>query len=374
MASAAELLGPDGPLARSLPAYEARPAQLEMARAVEQALASERVLICEAGTGTGKSLAYLVPALLSGKKVIVSTATRALEEQIFWKDLPLIERVLGLRVRAALMKGISNYLCRRRLAEFRVSEDSVRPHYARSLGMLDDWLGETESGDLAELAGIREDDPLRREVNSSSETRIGAGCAYFSECFVTRMRREAEAAQLVVVNHHLFFADLALRGPHPARVIPDYDAVIFDEAHQLEDIATAFFGMRVSRARVERLLGDAERAMTVAGSGDPLFAPGSKSPTLANARVAAEALWTELGRRGRGDDPRFTIERDAWVGPLQDRYHALDNALEAVGSAANAASGRVTIGTAARSRTAALAIEALKGLENRAELVREELA
>jgi ATP-dependent DNA helicase DinG len=373
MASAAELLGPDGPLARSLPAYEARPAQLEMARAVESALASDRVLICEAGTGTGKSLAYLVPALLSGKKVIVSTATRALEEQIFWKDLPLIERALGVPVRAALMKGISNYLCRRRLAEFKASEDSQRPRYARSLGMLDEWLTETESGDLAELSGIREDDPLRREINSSSETRIGAGCAYFSECYVTRMRREAEAAQLVVVNHHLFFADLALRGPHPARVIPDYDAVIFDEAHQLEDIATDFFGMRVSRARIERLLGDAERALTAAGVGDPLFNP--KSPTLASARAAAEALWTELGRRGRGEEARFTLERDAWVGPLVERYHALDNALETVGASANVASGRVSLAPGAvRSRGSLAALEALKVVESRAELVREELA
>ncbi|HEY3667374.1 MAG TPA: ATP-dependent DNA helicase, partial [Polyangiaceae bacterium] len=374
MASAAELLGPDGPLARSLPAYEVRPAQLEMARAVESALASDRVLICEAGTGTGKSLAYLVPALLSGKKVIVSTATRALEEQIFWKDLPLIERALGVPVRAALMKGISNYVCRRRLAEFRASEESTRPKFVRSLAMLDDWLAETESGDLAELAGVREDDPLRREVSSSSDTRIGAGCVYFNECYVTRMRREAEAAQLVVVNHHLFFADLALRGPHPARVIPDYDAVIFDEAHQLEDIATAFFGMRVSRARIERLLGDAERAMTAAGASDPLFTLGSKSPTLASARAAAEALWAELGRRGRGDDPRFTIERDAWFGPLQERYHALDNALEGVGSAATAASGRVTLGPGGRNRNALAALEALKVVENRAELLREELA
>jgi ATP-dependent DNA helicase DinG len=373
MPSAAELLGPHGPLARSLPAYEARPAQLEMARAVESALASDRVLICEAGTGTGKSLAYLVPALLSGKKVIVSTATRALEEQIFWKDLPLIERALGVPVRAALMKGISNYLCRRRLAEFKASEDSQRPRYARSLGMLDEWLTETESGDLAELSGIREDDPLRREINSSSETRIGAGCAYFSECFVTRMRREAEAAQLVVVNHHLFFADLALRGPHPARVIPDYDAVIFDEAHQLEDIATDFFGMRVSRARVERLLGDAERALTAAGVGDPLFNPSS--PALASARAAAEALWTELGRRGRGEEARFTLERDAWVGPLVERYHALDNALEAVGASANVASGRASHAPGAvRSRGSLAALEALKVVESRAELVREELS
>ena len=373
MPSAAELLGPDGPLARSLPAYEARPAQLEMARAVEAALANDRVLICEAGTGTGKSLAYLVPALLSGKKVIVSTATRALEEQIFWKDLPLIERALGVPVRAALMKGISNYLCRRRLAEFRAGEESQRPRHARSLGMLDDWLNETESGDLAELAGIREDDPLRREVNSSSETRVGAGCTYFNECFVTRMRREAESAQLVVVNHHLFFADLALRGPHPARVIPDYDAVIFDEAHQLEDIATDFFGMRVSRARLERLLGDAERAMTVVGAGDPLFAAGSKSPTLANARVAAEALWTELGRKGQSEEARFTLERDAWVGSLQERYHALDNALEAVSFAAEAAAGRTSRNPLGK-RVPSAALEALKGVEGRAQLVREDLA
>jgi ATP-dependent DNA helicase DinG len=345
-----------------------------MARAVEDALRSDRVLICEAGTGTGKSLAYLVPALLSGKKVVVSTATRALEEQIFWKDLPLIERALGVPVKAALMKGISNYVCRRRLAEFRAGEDSARPKYARSLRMLDDWLRETESGDLAELTGVREDDPLRREVNSSSDTRIGAGCAYFNECYVTRMRREAEAAQLVVVNHHLFFADLALRGPHPARVIPDYDAVIFDEAHQLEDIATDFFGMRVSRARVERLLGDAERALAIAGAGDPLFAVGAKSATLANARAAAEALWAELGRRGRGEEARFTLERDVWVGPLQERYHALDNALEAVGAAANVATGRVLVAGGGRSKNAAQASEALKVVETRAELVREELA
>jgi ATP-dependent DNA helicase DinG len=374
MPSAAELLGPDGPLARSLPAYEARPAQLEMARAVESALASDRVLICEAGTGTGKSLAYLVPALLSGKKVIVSTATRALEEQIFWKDLPLIERALGVPVKAALMKGISNYLCRRRLAEFKSSEESMRPRHARSLHMLDEWLTETESGDLAELAGIREDDPLRREVNSSSDTRIGAGCSYFNECFVTNMRREAEQAQLVVVNHHLFFADLALRGPHPARVIPNYDAVIFDEAHQLEDIATAFFGMRVSRARVERLLGDAERALTAAGAGDPLFAAASKSPILANARVAAEGLWTELSKRGRGEDARFTLERDAWAGPLLDRYHLLDDALDALRAAADAARGRVTLGPPGAKRAPASALEALDVVETRAELVREELA
>jgi len=167
---------------------------------------------------------------------------------------------------------------------------------------------------------------------------------------------------------------LALRGPHPARVIPDYDAVIFDEAHQLEDIATDFFGMRVSRSRLERLLGDAERALGVVGAGDPLFAAGAKSPILANARVAAEALWTELGRRAQAEDARFTLERDAWKGPLEERYHALDNALEGVAAAVAAAAGRPLLATPGTKRAPAAAVDALRALEGRAELAREDLA
>src|SRR5687767_12530707 len=198
MPSAAELLGPDGPLARSLPAYEARPAQLEMARAVEGALANDRVLICEAGTGTGKTLAYLVPALLSGKKVIISTATRALQEQIYFKDLPLVAAALGREPRVALMKGISNYVCRRRFAEFRGSAEALRPGYARGLATIESFVAESSSGDLAELLGLSEDDPLRLEVASSSDTRLGAQCTHYDECFVTQMKREADAADVVI--------------------------------------------------------------------------------------------------------------------------------------------------------------------------------
>src|SRR5262245_24124259 len=178
-----------------------------MADAVERALADDRVLVCEAGTGTGKTLAYLVPAILSGKKVVVSTATRALQEQIFTKDLPLVESVLGLRPRAALMKGLANYLCQRRFREFAASPEGLRPGRARALDAIQAWMQETESGDLGELAALGEDDPTRLAVASSSDTRLGPGCAHFDTCFVTRMRREAEQARLVVVNHHLFFAD-----------------------------------------------------------------------------------------------------------------------------------------------------------------------
>src|SRR5688572_6506295 len=199
MPTALELLGPEGPLARGLAAYETRPGQLQMAHAVERALGEGRVLLCEAGTGTGKTLAYLVPAVLSGKKVVISTATRALQEQIYFKDLPLVAKALGREPRVALMKGISNYVCRRRFAEFRGSAEALRPAYARGLATIESFVAESSSGDLAELLGLSEDDPLRFEVASSSDTRLGAQCKHYDECFVTQMKREADAADVVIV-------------------------------------------------------------------------------------------------------------------------------------------------------------------------------
>ncbi len=369
-ASATQLLGPGGPLARALPGYEERSGQLEMAGAVEAALRDGRVLVCEAGTGTGKTLAYLVPALLSGKKVVVSTATRALQEQIFAKDLPLIARTLGLTPRAALMKGIGNYLCRRRYTEFRASAEAGRPEYARSLGLLESWLGETETGDWAELAGLREDDPLRGEVSSSSETRLGPACPHYDSCFVTRMKREAESAELIVVNHHLFFADLALRGPHPGRVLPDYDAVIFDEAHQLEDIATEFFGIRVSGQRIERLVADAERALRLLGASGPLFGGSERLTRVVTA--AANELWRELARATRGSEGRVTLERDVWAGPAESRWLELDRALDDL--KAMCASLRARLGASSTPNFRAAAADSLEVSERRAELLREQLA
>ncbi|HKQ70801.1 MAG TPA: DEAD/DEAH box helicase, partial [Polyangiaceae bacterium] len=157
---ARDVLGPSGPLSRSLEGYEDRPGQLAMADAVEEALAHERVLICEAGTGTGKTLAYLVPAILSGKKVVVSTATRALQEQIFTKDIPLIRRTLGLEVNAALMKGLANYLCLRRFGEFRASPEAAEPRSSRALSVIDEWATSTETGDVAHIDGLSEDEPI----------------------------------------------------------------------------------------------------------------------------------------------------------------------------------------------------------------------
>jgi ATP-dependent DNA helicase DinG len=372
LTSTAEILGPGGPLSKALSAYESRTGQLEMAAAVELALRSDRILFCEAGTGTGKTLAYLVPALLSGKKVIVSTATRALQEQIYQRDLPMIEAALGISFPVALMKGLSNYVCRRRLAEFRSSPESQRPMYARALDALASFIDDSETGDFAELAGMAEDDPVRGEVASSSDTRLGASCQYFDECFVTRMRREAESARLVVVNHHLFFADLALRGPHPGRVLPDYDAVIFDEAHQLEDIATEFFGMRISQRRLERLLSDTERALRAAGAADPLFGGDSALRSVSAVEVSADAFFHSLGSVG-GRDERVTLERDHFSGEIASAWHALDSALEGLAAAAEMARGRLSA-PSLRGRAQSTLPEALEISSRRSEEARSALA
>jgi ATP-dependent DNA helicase DinG len=369
-----ELLGADGPLGRTLPGYELRTGQLAMCDAVDRTLRNDRILLVEAGTGTGKTLAYLVPAILSGRKIIVSTATRALQDQIFFKDLPLIERALGLRVHSALMKGLSNYLCRRRYGEFRASADSTSPASARSLEMIERWVAETESGDVGELTALGENDPVLSHVTSSSETRVGAPCQYHAECFVTRMKREADAARLIIVNHHLFFADLALRGEHPGRVLPDYDAVIFDEAHQLEDTATMFFGIRVSQARVRRVLTELENTLGRLGRPGPLFGAG----IAARAREACEIFFrTVLADAPKGEG-RSTIERDFWTGARADAWHGFDQALDGVQALAKSLSGDLV----GRGREATLpnrreAISVADGLEllgRRAEAIREDLS
>ena len=339
---ARDVLGPGSPLSRSLTGWEHREGQLAMAEAVETALAQERHLFVEAGTGTGKTLAYLVPAILSGRKVIVSTATRALQEQIFIKDLPIVAEALavhGVPLRAALMKGLANYVCLRRLGEARVSGERGLDGAVERIA---DWAERSESGDRAELADLPEDSEVWRAVASSTDTRIGAGCPHFDACFVTRMRREAEEAQIVVVNHHLLLADLALRrgkrGAY-ASVLPAYDAVVFDEAHQVEDVATDFFGVRVSSARVEALLRDAEHSLLSAGALGTLKS-GPARLTLETARDASRSFFAEfmLGASLTSADARRVLS-DADVTPAVRAAHAaLDVRLEALEAIAKARS------------------------------------
>jgi len=331
---ARDVLGPGSPLSRTLPGWEHREGQLAMAEAVEHAFESERHLFVEAGTGTGKTLAYLVPAVLSGRKVIISTATRALQEQIFAKDLPIVARALaahGVTVHAAMMKGLSNYLCLRRLGEARASGDRGM---GVALARVADWAQTTGTGDRAELTDLPEDADVWRDVASSSETRIGVNCEHFEACFVTRMRQEAEDAQIVVVNHHLLLADLALRtgkrGAHAA-VLPPYDAVVFDEAHQVEDVATDFFGTRVSSARIEAFLRDAERGLVSVNALEALKS-GPVRQTLQGAREAARALFGQLlvgAASGPGDARRTLVESDITSG-VRAAHEGLDQRLEAL--------------------------------------------
>lgn len=314
---AGHLLGPNGPLARAVPGYEHRLGQIRMARTVQEALAHDGVVLLEAGTGTGKTWAYLIPAALSGRRVLVSTGTRALQDQIMEKDLPALKRHLGLDIDAACVKGLSNYLCRRRFEELTRSADAVQQGVARSLPTLRHWVETTTSGDRAELAAIAEEDPIWSRVVSGSDTRIGARCDFYDECFVTRVRRRAEEAQLVVVNHHLFFADLALRDTGFASVLPDYDAVIFDEAHQIEDTATLFFGSRLSVPMIERLARDARMATSAEA------AAGGQETRLLDALLhQASSFFAALPTNPNGGrsplPPEATPEKELF---------ALDNAL-----------------------------------------------
>lgn len=256
------LLGPGGKLARALPQYEERPEQLRLALAVERAFSEREYLVAEAGTGTGKTLAYLVPAILSGRKVVISTATKTLQDQLFYKDLPLIQKKLGLEVNAAYVKGRGNFLCLERYEPFRSAPSFATPAEAALWPILSAWAERTLTGDRAEAA-LPESFATWREVSTTSETCLGQKCPQHSACFVTKMRRRAEEAQVLIVNHALFFADLALRSGRGGGegVLPRYEAVVFDEAHGLEDAATDFFGCSVSSYRMEELARDAQEAL-----------------------------------------------------------------------------------------------------------------
>ena len=324
-----DVLGSGSPLARRLPGYETREGQLEMAKAVQTALAEDGHLFVEAGTGTGKTFAYLVPAILSGRKIVISTATHALQEQIFEKDIPFVREVLaehGIELKAALMKGLSNYVCKRRFHERLRSGEPV----GAELAQIERWALESQTGDRAELVTLTDSSQAWRDVQSGTDTRIGAGCKYYDECFVTRMRRDAEEAQIIVVNHHLFFADLALKSGKNGYggAIPPYDAVIFDEAHQMESVATDFFGVRLSAARLTRLVGDARRAVLSAKILD-----AQSMRILDNVDSAAHAFfqgWKTMGRPGVGtDDARRLLAPTDWTLVRKDAATRLDVALQA---------------------------------------------
>lgn len=262
------ILGGDGALAQQADHYEERAQQLEMAELVAEALTGGTHAVVEAGTGTGKTLAYLVPALLSGKRIVVSTATKALQEQLVEKDLPLLQK-LGAKFRFAVMKGRSNYLCLLRQEQFDAQPVFVSSDERELYRRLRTWARTTETGDRAEL-DLPDHYVAWRDVSSTTETCLGQDCPRYQQCHVTRMRQKAQEADIIVVNHHLFFADLALRQSPAAKggaeVIPRAEGVVFDEAHNLEEIATEFFGAQISNYRFFDLCRDLDRTAKVRGS------------------------------------------------------------------------------------------------------------
>ena len=260
---------PGGVLSKTHPAYEFRRGQLQMAQAVEQALAEKRHLIVEAGTGTGKTLAYLLPVIRSGKRVIISTGTKNLQEQLFYKDIPFLEQALYPsgegKLNVCYMKGRNNYLCKKKLYDLTdqpvLSGLEEIEHY-RAIAA---WEKTTHTGDRGELASLPEASALWHKLDARSDTCLGQKCSAFETCFITEMHRRAMESDIIIVNHHLFFADLAIKQSSEyapdAGILPDAGAVIFDEAHELEDVAGSYFGVAISNQRVEELARDVEAAL-----------------------------------------------------------------------------------------------------------------
>jgi len=261
------VFGIDGALSRAIPGYRMRLQQIEMAEAIAQAMRDNSLLVAEAGTGTGKTFAYLVPALLSGGKVIISTGTKNLQDQLYNRDLPTVRDALKVPVSAALLKGRANYVCHHHLegaladGRFASREDVAHLHkiarFAKS----------TMTGDKAELADVPENASAWQSATSTRENCLGQDCKHYKECFVMAARREAQNADIVVVNHHLFFADVMLKDEGMAELLPACNAVIFDEAHQLPETATLFFGESLSSGQLLDLCRDT-LVEAIAGAGD----------------------------------------------------------------------------------------------------------
>ena len=320
------VLGHEGALAGVLDGFESRASQQQMAEAVARTVSDGGVLLAEAGTGTGKTIAYLVPAILSGRKVLVSTGTRNLQQQLIDKDVPLLQRALG-PFRATCMKGRGNYLCLHRFEQAR-HDDRPRDDETRvAMTLIEHWAPRTQTGDRAELADLPEDLPFWHAIAATTENCLGSECPRYTDCFVTRMRQEAADADVVIVNHHLLCADAAVRRHSFGEVIPECHVGIVDEAHQLEDVATQYFGLSVSNYRIEQLFTDAGAIRM-----SPLFVPAQDAVAVTRAverlGVASRAFFLDLQTRR----PGVRQAQDAGSSSLDERLRVTGEVLaEAAG-------------------------------------------
>ena len=325
-ARSGEALGEDGALATAIPGFRPRPAQQRMAEAVAEAIEAREPLIAEAGTGTGKTYGYLVPALLSGLRVIVSTGTKALQDQLYERDLPRVRNALGLPVKTALLKGRANYLCWYRLEQARTEGRFASREIAAQLVDVHRWAGGSARGDIAELDGIPEDSPLWPQVTSTTENCLGAECPFFEDCFVVRARRGAQEADLVVVNHHLLLADMALRQEGFGEILPGAHAFILDEAHQVPELASQFFSVGVSARQMQELARDAlAECANVTGALAELQLPvRALEQGLREARLAIDGLPARGALSRLLEAPGVAEHVDALVEQLADLNQQLE--------------------------------------------------
>jgi ATP-dependent DNA helicase DinG len=323
----------DGPLARAIDHYEPRDGQRQMARAVADVLSDGGVLLAEAGTGTGKTMAYLVPAILSGERILVSTGTKNLQEQIYFKDLPVLQQALPVKFTATYMKGRANYLCLRRFDQFQASSSIPLDDIAA-------WARTSETGDRAELQSLPEDSGVWNEISATAETCLGGECPQFQQCFVTRMRQRAAESDVVIVNHHLLCADAAVRESSFGEVIPNFGNLVVDEAHQLEDIATQYFGLAVSNYRLEELVRDSDRLLNTGAIGDE---EADLRRAIGRVSDHSRAFFggVMMARRARGNsiEDRLRI-RPEWFRDVLDDGVALMNALDGLEAGMALAGGK----------------------------------
>ncbi|HWY68447.1 MAG TPA: ATP-dependent DNA helicase [Terriglobales bacterium] len=318
---------PGGALSRSHPAYEFRRGQLQMAEAVEQAITGKKHLLVEAGTGTGKTLAYLLPAIRSGKRVVVSTGTKNLQEQLFYKDVPFLEQVLFPngegKLRVCYMKGRNNYLCRQKLYDLKNQPILRELAEVEQYQAIAEWEQHTDTGDRAEISGLPEASALWHKIDARSDACTGQKCPQFDRCFITEMRRRALESDIVIVNHHLFFADLAIKRAAEqapdAGVLPEAGIAIFDEAHDLEEVAGSYFGVSVSNLRLDELARDVETTLRQRKT-----LPVSVSLACANLRERSQFFFG-LIPPGEG---RFAFNnREGFLEENGDEYISVMNAL-----------------------------------------------
>lgn len=318
----AEVFGPGGMLAKCHPGYEFRAAQLEMAELVDEAFARHQHALIEAGTGTGKTLAYLVPAIRSGRRVVISTATKSLQEQLFEKDIPFLRKYFAPELKVALMKGRNNFVCREKVHLMEGQPVLRGMDEIDWFAQIRDWEKLTETGDRAELNFLPDDAELWNRIDARKDACTGQKCPQFQNCFLTAMRQRAQEADVIIVNHHLFFADLALRQDDFGSILPEYAAVIFDEAHEIEDVASDYFGRAVSSYQFDELARDGEQTLRMLNLGTA----ATRRP-LTQIRERSHTFFEGFVQR-EGRFPFEHAERAAFLERNREAYEGLLAALK----------------------------------------------